>query len=727
MIHPTFLCATQDYTTLERHVSAPLLRRVFSLDTLPDAAKLTVACPALYGLFINGHEITKGALAPYISNPDDLIYTDTYNLLPYLREGKNALGLILGNGMLNNPGGAVWKFEQSPCRTSPCVAVELTLTNGEHTTVLSSDEGFRTHPSPITFDDFRLGEFYDARLELTGWSEPDFDDSDWQKAIATKSPRGELVPCSAQPIGVIEERKPVRITPHGDGFLYDFGINSAGVCRLSVKGEAGQIIELHHGEILKDGHFCNDNLRFYYDYSTYYDQYNQVARLTCSGGEDIFVPRFTYFGFRYVLVEGITKEQATDSLLTYLVMSSDLPTIGGFASSDERVNALFRATVNSDRSNFYYFPTDCPHREKNGWTGDASMSADHMTLLYEVDDSYEEWLRNIRKAQHDTGALPGIIPTFGWGFHWGNGPAWDSVLFSLPYELYRLRGNTRVIRDNAHAMLRYLSYIMTRRSENGTVAVGLGDWVPVGKKSSAYDVPLAFTDSVMVMDMARKAAEMFSAVDLSHEAAYAEGIFADMRQTVRRELVDTEAALVQGNCQSGQAIGLYYGVFEPEEETRAFAHLLSFLREKNNNFDCGFLGLHCLFHVLTRFGETELAYHLITKPDYPSYGHWIDLGFTSIPEQFMPDDCLKISFNHHFLGDVSRWFMEAVAGLRVVDHHTVEIAPHPVAALSYAEAWHDLPSGRVAVRWERLGDQIKLTYTCPADVTCRVQSERSFL
>jgi alpha-L-rhamnosidase len=264
---------------------------------------------------------------------------------------------------------------------------------------------------------------------------------------------------------------------------------------------------------------------------------------------------------------------------------------------------------------------------------------------------------------------------------------------------------------------------MTRRSEDGTIAIGLGDWVPVGKeKSSDYDVPLAFSDSVMVMDMAKKATEMFRIIGATHEASYASAVYEDMRSAIRTHLVDTAKGLVSGTCQCGQAIGLYYGVFEPDEEANAFQLLLDLIHQKEERFDCGFLGMHCIFHVLTRFGESELAYRMITQKGYPSYGHWIDLGYTAIPEKFMPDETKAISYNHHFLGDVARWLMEAVAGLYIIDDRTVEIHPHPTGDLTFAEAWHDLPQGKVSVRWERIDGKIKLNYTCPDGVICRVRT-----
>ncbi len=715
-----FIKATTEFTTIEKGVPSPLMRRSFLLRGEIKRAELSIAGLGLYKLFINGKEITKGYLAPYISNPNDIIYFDTYSIESCLTEGENVIGVMLGNGFLNCPGGKVWKFDQVDYRDAPKLAIEVNIETSEESIFFDADEQFFTHPSPLLLDDLRLGETYDARLELGGWAEPGFDTTDWTPAIFAEAPRGEMRLCQAQPVKAQGEIKPVAIFPEGDAFIYDFGINSAGVWRLCIKGDEGQKITLWHGEQLtKDGKFENRNIRFYGEGREFYSEYNQTYRFTCSGGEDVFVPHFSYIGYRYVKIEGLKPEQATEELLTYIRLHGDFTTIGGFSCSDERLNQVFRMVDNANRSNLLYFPTDCPHREKNGWTGDASLSADQMILQYDLEPLWTEWLHNICKAQNDIGALPGIVPTGGWGFEWGNGPTWDSVLFNLPYMLYKYRGSTIAIRECAHAMVRYLEYVMTRRSEDGTIAIGLGDWVPVNKPSNAYDAPLALTDSVMVMDVARKASEMFNAIGYTHQAAFAEGIYKDMRRTIRRELVDLDTMLVKGDCQSSQAIALYYGVFDPEECREAFAHLKRQISSKNNAFDCGFIGMHCIFHVLSIFDESELALEMITRPEFPSYTRLVDEGVTALPENFLTyDEFYPLSLNHHFLGDVSRWLMTRLAGLKVVDCKTVEIDPQVVEGINYAEAYYDLPLGRVSVRWDRLENgEINVEYTAPEGVT----------
>lgn len=722
-----FIKATEECCSFEKYVPAPYIRKSFNLDFAAEKASVSICGLGFYRLFVNGEEITKGHLAPYISNPDEYCYYDTYEIEKLLVKGENVIGIILGNGFYNQFGGLIWEFDRAQWLGTPRTALEFTAEGNGKTAEFTADTSFKVHPSPIYFDDYRMGEYYDANNEIADWCNPGFDDSGWDNALAAEMPRGEMKLCEAEPIRVIREIKPVKISKSKNGYIYDFGVNTAGVCKLKFKGEKGQKISIQHGEVITDGELNMKNIGFYdRPEAWFYEDYNQKDIFVSDGTEKEYVPSFTYHGFRYVEVCGITDEQATEELLTYLEMSSDLKTIAEFECSDENVNKLYEMAVRSDRANFYYFPTDCPQREKNGWTGDASMSSDHMVMMYGVSASWHEWLNNIRKAQRADGALPGIVPTSGWGFAWGNGPAWDSVLFNLPYMLYKYRGDLDVIRENAAAMMRYLEYALRVRNADGTVSIGLGDWVPVNRDASDYQVPLGVTDTVMVMDMAKKAAEMFDTVGYSYHSDFARKIYADMRSAVRRKYVNSETGNVEGNCQSGQAICLYYGVFEKCEEQKAFELLLKYIRDNDNGFDCGFLGMHTIFHVLSDFGHGELAYHMITKKDFPSYVHWMEQGETAMPEMFMRDIGRSGSRNHHFLGDISRWFINRIAGICPIDDSTVEIKPDFISAIDHASAKLELPGGTAAVSWKREDGTINLSVNVSGNVSYKMALPENF-
>ncbi len=719
-----FIRATTEYSSVNRHVPAPYLRKNFELPFVPERATVRVCGLGFYLLYVNGQEITKGYLAPYISNPDDYCYFDTYDLLPYLKKGRNAIGLLLGNGFMNSLGGYVWDVDKSAWRGAPRLALEMEVGNGDREFRLTADRSFRVHASPICFDDLHYGEYYDARLEIAGWSDPSFDDRHWKHALDAEAPRGEFRECRCEPIRVIRTEHPKRVFKSGTGYIYDFGVNSAGIAKMRLAdAKPGQCLTFRYAEQIRGEELYVNSVVFPEERFPDYFKNNQKDIYIAKGDRlEEWKPHFTYHGFRYVRVDGLSEEQATDDLLEFLVLSSDLETTGNFSCSDETANKLFRMVRNSDRSNFFYYPTDCPHREKNGWTGDGSFSCFHMIMLYRCEKSFGEWLANIRKSQDDRGALPGIVPTAGWGYDWGNGPAWDSVAFYLPYVVWKNRGNTDIIRENAHMMFRYLQYIRTRRAENGTIAIGLGDWASVGRRFSRFETPLETTDSILVMDVAKKASEMFTAIGDRLEAEFAEKVSLEMRETVRRELLDRETATLKGKTQTAQAMGLYYGVFDEDEKQQAFRVLLDLIHEKNDSFDCGVLGMLSIFHVLSDFGESELAWKMITKKEYPSYGHLIEIGETTLPERFMPDGAPNDSHNHHFFGDVARWFIREVAGLRVEDHRTVVIRPSFLREVDYAQAYYDLPAGRVFVFWKRENGKIQLEYRCPESVRITLET-----
>ncbi len=378
MLQKRFIKATDTYCSFEAYVNAPYLRRSFKLDFEPESASLSICGLGFYRLFLNGTEITKGALAPYISNPDDYCYYDVYDVSEHLQAGENVIGILLGNGFMNPFGGAIWDFDKAEWLGAPRVALELTAQGEGKEFMLEADERFKVHSSPILFDELRMGEQYDANLEIPGWNLPGFDDRGWKNAILAQAPRGVLKECEAEPILVQKRIKPVSVTKCEDGYLYDFGENIAGLTELHIVADPGQKIVLWHGEILKDGRFYNGNIIFPRPGYEYYKEYNQKTVYIAKGGEkEVHIPSFTYYGFWYVLVQGLKEEQAGEELLTCLVMNSDLRHIGGFSCSDETANTLFEMAQRSDLANFYYFPTDCPHREcVSGYAGRHSEPFD---------------------------------------------------------------------------------------------------------------------------------------------------------------------------------------------------------------------------------------------------------------------------------------------------------------------------------------------------------------
>lgn len=709
MIYPDFfIAAGYEYADLEHFASAPIFRRKFTAQET-DKAEILIGAAGFYKLFVNGKDITKGELAPYISNSDDIVYYDIYDVSDYISEGENVLAVLLGNGLQNNPGGAIWGFQKAPWRGAPKFAMRLSLTAEDGSiTELESDESFKVCESPILFDDYRCGEYYDARLEIPDFHSADFDDGEFRNAIRVKSPRGEKRLCTADPVRVYAELKPVSVTKEENGWLYDFGENNSGVCRISVDAKAGQKITLRYGEWLKDGMLCLDNIRFAQQSNKQKD-FVQKSEYICKEGKQTHTPSFIYNGFRYVLVEGITEEQATENLLTYLKMSSLKGKAGKFTCSDDVINKIQEITVRSDISNFNYFPTDCPQREKNGWTADASLSAEQMLLNLYPENCYKEWMRNIYKALNDKGQLPGIVPTGGWGYHWGNGPAWDNVIINLPYYTYVYRGDKEILEELSTPLMRYLNYLFSRLDEKGLMEIGLGDWCQPGRIEGDYETPLVVTDTILTYDIATKAAFVYEVLGQEPQRQFALTLAQRVKTAFRENLLDKQSGAVKGNTQTGQAMAIFYGLITDEEKPKAFNLLLKYIDEADGHFNTGVLGGRVIYRVLAENGEVDLAYNMIVRPDYPSYGNWVKRGATTLWEGFYPENGRVLSLNHHFWGDVSAWFYTYLAGMRInptgKDATNVDIKPLFPEKLNSVSAYHDTPVGRISVSWERTNEQ----------------------
>lgn len=738
-----FIKRSDELCNFEKAIPAPYFRKEFELDFVPEKAEITITGCGYYELYINGKNITKGPLAPYTSNVEQTLYYDNYDIAKHLVKGKNALGVLLGNGMRNAFGGFVWDFEKDSLRGPLCLALAVEASKDDKTFLLEADESFKVHNSPVLYDDIRLGYIYDSNKELDGWNEVGFDDRDWDFAQKEYPPQGEPVLCTVPPITVTQKVKPVKIehfdklafclkstltnetepvpeTVRENVYVYDFPFNAAGVSVFKINGKPGQKITVRHGELKTNGKFNQRQIMFLEPgRDEKYYEYFQKDVFICKGGEEIFVPKFKYDGFQYLFVEGLEENQATLDAFEFWVMNSDLKERATFNCSNDTLNKLFEMTRRSDLSNFYYYPTDCPQREKNGWTGDASMSAEHLILSLDCESSLREWLRSNRNAQQKNGAIFGIVPTGSWGVVWGNGPTWDSVLFNLPYEIYRRTGDKGVIEENVQAWIRYLSYSTTRKNENGTVSYGLGDWMdPFESENKKIMSPLEVTDTIMMVLNAKKAAFMLNEIGRTYERDFAQKIADDYKKAVRDNLIDFDTMTVKGDCQTSQCFAIEAGIFEEDELPKAKQKLLSIVHRDNDLNACGMLGLRYIFHSLCNMGEYDLAYRMITSKTRLGYGYWVELGLTTLAENFFYEDGREMnSLNHHFLGDILSIFIQEFAGIKpnptYTDIHSFVLSPCFVTDLKFAESTYNSIDGKISCRWERIDDTVKLSVTVP--------------
>ena len=741
MFSSRFIQATRDFATYEKPVCAPCLRKTFTLDRLPEKASLSLTATGFYRLWVNGKEITASRLAPCMTNPDDILFYDIYDVKPFLKTGQNCLAFLLGNGFSNAIGGFIWEFDKAAFRSAPKLALAFEAVCGEEHIGFEADESFKCASSPIFFDDLRSGEFYDANAEIAGWNMPDFDDSTWQNAYICEPPRGKAVANDTEPVVITKELKPIKIyegyhkaperpgkkcpdakkhsqtafykpEPGEKGFVFEFSENTACVPKLRIRGRKGQKILLQAAEYCdKDGGINFESIAMFYP-----DGFCQRDIYICKGeGVEEYVPSFTYHGARYFLVIGADKEQIAEDTVTMLVQNSDVRERGSFFCSDPIANALQKSARVSDLANLVHIPTDCPHREKNGWTGDAAVSAEHMIQNLAVERVWKHWLKMISAAQREDGVLPGIVPTAGYSYTWGNGPVWDSVIVELPYQAFLYRGDLSLFREVSDCVARYLHYLAGKRKPDGSLAFGLGDWCHALRQGGGnYLCPLEVSDTIMAVNICRKAKFLFEKCGMNAQSVLAGTLEKEFLETVRERFIDYNTMTMRGSCQTAQALGLYYDIFEKGERPEAYRRLVELVHMEDDHLNCGMLGVRILFRTLAAFGDAELAYKLITRTDAPSYGIWVkEFGLVSLPETFRT--CVNgydTSLNHHFLGDISGFFISHLAGLQINPYRNdpaeVRIAPNFISSLNYAAANYDTVDGQIHVKWERAGENIEI-------------------
>lgn len=745
----TFIKATDKYCSLENNVPAPYIRKSFNLDFIPESGILEITASGFYELYVNGQNITKGFLAPYISNPTQVLFYDEYDVLPYLSKGENIIGIILGNGFANQDT-VNWKLSEAKYRAPLVTSLIMDISGEGMNFHIEADESFKTHQSPILYDMYRFGTHYDARMEINGWCDKNFDDSAWDNVKIAESPKAKIEKSIAEPITKQYEIKPISIVKqqnfnfiessweerfarnincdfaHIDsGYLFDFGYNCSGVCKLKIKGEKGQKIILRHCESLRNGMF---NINTIFTIKDGFEKFIHLLQtdiyILKGGEEEIFIPPFTYHGFRYVFVEGLNEEQVKDGLLSFIVFNSDILKKTEFSCSDEILNKLYEMGIRADLSNFHYFPTDCPHREKNGWTGDVSFSAEQLSLNFDAVKSFDQWLKTVRFAQKENGALPPIVPNADdWGMGIYNGPAWDSVCVNLPFYTYKYSGDESILRDNADMIKKYLNYISGMRNESGIVEIGLGDWSQPYYEEKGMLAPVPLTSSIMVYDMAIKSQYIFEKINMSDEEEFAKKLANEMRQALRDNFVDEKNCIAKGNCQTSQALFIAHKIFEADEIDKAYRHLLEMIKE-DNYVSCGAIGLMYIFRVLCEMGNEDIAYELLVSTKEPSYASMITRGATALCEATMKNG-LQESQNHHFLGDILYIFISEFVGLKINpylnDVNEILIEPHLPRKLYFAKCEYVTPKGKIKVLTEKKEEKIYVTLNVPNGIYGKVK------
>lgn len=686
---------------------APVFRKRFEVKDIQNA-KLAV-CGLGYGYYyINGIAVTEDKFTAPVSNYEKTLWYQVYDVTELLRVGENVIAVWCGNGWYNEEFRTSWNYDQASWRDDPKFILELEI-NGD-ICVVSDDTWKCQEDSAVWFNALRSGEYFDARKYEENWNHLEFDDGGWKKAIKDpEPPRGILRECLCEPIRekMVLSAKEIFQTDNGT-LVYDFGQNISGYVRMHIRGEEGQVLTIRYAEEINEDRSRNLNeMTIHYPESEF-----QTDKFICSGKPITWSPKFTYHGFRYIEIEGLNSlEQA---VVEAVFVHQDVDIRTEFECSDEFLNRLFHAGQMSTLSNMFYSMTDCPTREKLGWMNDAQASMDQILTDFCAENVMEKWLQDIEDAMREDGALPGIVPTSGWGYDWGNGPVSDGTLFELPYQIYRHTGNAEPLVNAYPFFMKYLNYMEACADEDGFVRFGLHDWAKPGfdTEEKDPDVPVEFINALLIREFVRIAMIAAEKASISNEK------LKDQYDKLT-EQIKTNYILPDGTCsisaQTAVAMLICYDVYEDLAPLKR--QLKQLIEEHEFRHDCGMVGLGRLYTALNKCGLQEYAYRIVTADGYPSYRKWFELGATTLWECWER----RYSKNHHMYSSFMAWMVKTILGITQdegsVGFKMVHVDPCFFAQLDYAKGCCNTVNGRLRVSWERDEKKIRLCVDVPQGMT----------
>ncbi|WP_443944113.1 family 78 glycoside hydrolase catalytic domain [Pedobacter sp. AW1-32] len=701
---------------------APYFRKVFSPAKSVKSARAYVVAAGLYELYLNGKKVGDHRLDPMYTRFDRRNLYVTYDVTAQVQQGKNAVGVVLGNGWYNHQALAVWNFDRAPWRARPAFCMDLRIIYTDGTTeIIKTGDGWKTSSGPIISNNIYTAEHYDARLEQKGWNTAGFDDSKWKDVSLRAAPSKNIVSQTMYPIRNVEELKAQNLRKFNDTtYLFDFGRNIAGVSKIRISGEKGTVIKLKHTERLYvNGRADLSNIDVYYRPKDDSDPFQTDIFILNGMGEEEFMPLFNYKGFRYVEVTTSKPLTFEKSSLTAYFMHSDVPATGELSSSNPLINKIWWATNNSYLSNLFGFPTDCPQREKNGWTGDGHFAVE--TGLYNFDalTVYEKWMGDHRDEQQPNGVLPDIIPTGGWGYGTANGTDWTSTIAIIPWNLYLFYGDSKALSDNYNNIKQYVNYVNSI-SKDGLTTFGRGDWVPVKSSSN-----LEYTSSVYFYvdaTILAKAAKLF---DRQNDYLIYTALADKIKNAINAKFFNSVTAIYGDGVQTELSMALHWKIVPEEYRLKVAENLAKRVAADGMHIDVGVLGAKAVLNALSDNGQSETAYKLAAQDTYPGWGWWIANGATTLHENWDMEAKRDISDNHMMFGEIGGWFFKGVGGIKIDEQNPgfkhIILQPHFVEGLNYFTASHKGPFGLIRSSWKRKGKGVVYTVKVPANSSASVE------
>lgn len=715
----------------------PYFRKSFRVDGEVSSAVLFVTSLGLYHGEINGRAFDDAVFRPGWTDYSKRVQVQTFDVSGHIVQGENTMGMVLGDGWY--AGFVGWMYRQSGGdrpRLKACL--EVTFVDGSVLHV-PSDGTWRTATGPLLESDLLMGEWYDARRELYGWSAPGNPGGEWGPVLLLPPEmEPELSETVGPPVRRIEtlcarKLQPVSGQPEGV-HRYDLGQNISGRIRLRVEAPACTILEFRHAEILKpDGSLYVENLR----------KAKATDGYICSGGRvEEWEPRFTFHGFRFVEVKVTVPQGHTLDTVCFgvegVVLHSDIPKTGHFECSNPKLNQLWSNIDWGQRGNFLEVPTDCPQRdERLGWTGDAQVFVRTACFNRDVRLFFHKWMRDLRDGQLADGAVQAFAPNPGVLEPRDGGPAWADAMVICPWTIYLCYGDEEILRGNYAAMKRFMDHMETHASLEGIRAhpdlkrwQGFGDWLALDNGDSWIgSTPIDLIGTAFHFYCAGLMARIAEVLGHAEDAA----LFSQRRKQLRDVFVRRyfgPDGLLEPVTQTALVLVLHFGIAQGSQRETCGRKLIQMIEQNGGHLQTGFVGTPYILHALEEAGELETAYKLLEKESYPSWLFPVNNGATTIwerwdgwtPEKGFQNTAMN-SFNHYAYGAVGDWMVRSVAGLETsVDgpgYRAVVFRPRPGGTIRSAQASLQTAFGEVGIEWRVEGENLFVLTTLPAECTAR--------
>jgi alpha-L-rhamnosidase len=702
---------------------AQFFRKEFSTAKKVRTARVYVTSLGLYELRLNGKKVGNDLFTPGWTSYKTRIQYQTYDITSLI-EAKNSIGAIVGDGWYRGNIGFQGQRSYYGDKCALLAQVAITYTDGTSETIIT-DSSWKASTGPIIESDIYNGEIYDANLELTGWDMIGYDDAKWSGALVYDHTMKSLIAPQGVPVQAIEEIKPLKLikTPKGEKVL-DLGQNMVGVVRLKVKGNKGDKVVIKFAEVLdKAGNFYTDNLRAARCTDTY---------ILKGGGEEVFQPFFTFHGFRYVMLEGLATDPSLDQVTGVVIHSAMTPT-GNFACSDSLINQLQHNIQWGQKGNFVDVPTDCPQRdERLGWTGDAQVFSMTAAFNFDVAAFYTKWMKDFTADQLENGRVPHVIPDVLRGD--GGATAWADAAIIVPWTVYKVYGDKRILEDQYKSMKAWVEFMHTRAGAKNlwTGDAHFGDWLAYASNSSSY--PGATTERDLIATAyyaysSRLLSQIASILGKTADADFYARLSAEVKKAFIDEFV-TKNGRVVSHTQTGYSLALAFDLLPDNLKKNATDFLAAEVKQRGH-LTTGFVGTPLLCNTLSATGHDDLAFMLLNRKKYPSWLYPVTQGATTIWERWdgqKPDgsfqDVGMNSFNHYAYGAIGEWLYTHVAGIEInpdrPGYKHILLFPHPGGNLSNASAEVNSMYGPVKSAWIINGTQFSYEVSVPANTTATV-------